>query len=219
MRIRVWDLPVRLFHWTLAMLAVFSFVTGKIGHGWMAWHVKSGYAILALLLFRVAWGFAGSDTARFTRFVGGIRSATDYARTLVARTPTPFLGHNPLGGWMVVLLLAVLLLQATTGLFADDDIATQGPLAAMVSDAAVRQMTRIHSFNEWVVVALVLVHVAAVLFYQLPLRRDLIGPMVHGSVETTAPAPRLASSRLAAVLFGLACAAVYYLVAILPSSP
>src|SRR5690348_3434133 len=190
MRVRAWDLPVRLFHWTLAVLAVFSFVTGKIGHGWMAWHVKSGYAILALLTFRLAWGAVGSDTARFTRFVKGIDSARDYARTLLARSPAPFLGHNPLGGWMVVLLLAALLLQAATGLFADDDISTQGPLAAMVSEAAVRQLTRIHAYNEWVVVALVVVHVAAIVFYQGPLRRNLIGPMVHGSVETAAPAPR-----------------------------
>lgn len=219
MRVHVWDLPVRLFHWTLAVLAVFSFVTGKIGHGWMAWHVKSGYAILALLTFRLAWGVVGSDTARFTRFVKGIGTARDYARTLLARSPAPFLGHNPLGGWMVVLLLAALLVQAGTGLFADDDISTQGPLAAMVSEAAVRQLTRIHAYNEWVVVALVVVHVAAIVLYQGPLRRNLIGPMVHGSVETAAPAPRLAPTWFAAVLFGLSCAAVYYLVAILPTSP
>ena len=136
MRVRVWDLPVRLFHWTLAVLAVFSFVTGKIGHGWMAWHVKSGYAILALLTFRLAWGVVGSDTARFTRFVKGIGSARDYARTLLARSPAPFLGHNPLGGWMVVLLLALLLLQAATGLFASETIAASGPWVEMSSSEA-----------------------------------------------------------------------------------
>jgi len=219
MRVRVWDLPVRLFHWSLAVLAVFSFATGKIGHGWMGWHVKSGYAILALLLFRLAWGVVGSDTARFTRFVKGLGEARDYARTLAARSPTAFLGHNPLGGWMVVALLVALLLQAGTGLFADDDISTTGPLAAMVSEAAVRQLTRIHSYNEWVVAAFAAMHVAAIVFYQASLRRNLIGPMVHGRVETQAPAPRIASSWLAAALFGLACAAVYYLVVKLPPSP
>src|SRR5437016_314311 len=141
MRIRVWDLPTRLFHWALAGLAIFSYVTGKVGHGWMSWHMKSGYAILVLLLFRLAWGFAGSDTARFARFVHGFGAARDYGRTLLARVPRAVVGHNPLGGWMVLALLAVLLLQAATGLFADDDIATQGPLALKVSEAAVRQMT------------------------------------------------------------------------------
>src|SRR5205085_5454992 len=126
---------------------------------WMSWHVKSGYAILALLLFRVAWGFVGSDTARFSHFLRGVRAATGYGRQLLARAPPSSTGHNPLGGWMVVVMLAALLLQAATGLFADDEVRAQGPLAALVSEAIVRQMTRIHSANEWAVVALVVVHV------------------------------------------------------------
>src|SRR5689334_4691000 len=125
MRVRVWDAPVRLFHWALAILVVFSYVTGKLGHSWMSWHLKSGYAILALLLFRLAWGFAGSATARFPRFVRSPAIALEYGRGLLRGTPARVTGHNPLGGWMVLALLAILLLQAATGLFADDDIATQ----------------------------------------------------------------------------------------------
>src|SRR3954463_15321955 len=176
MRVRVWDFPTRLFHWALAILVVFSFASGKLGSSWMPWHLKSGYAILALLLFRLAWGVVGSDTARFSRFVRGIRAASTYARTLLARSPAPFTGHNPLGGWMVVAMLGALLAQAATGLFADDDIRTQGPLAEMAAQATVRLRTRIHSANEWLVVGLVVLHVAAIAIYQWALRRDLIGP-------------------------------------------
>ena len=125
-RIRVWDLPTRIFHWALATLVIFSFTTGKIGGAWMAWHLKSGYAILALLAFRIAWGFAGSRTARFAHFLRGPRAMLEYAReTFSGRRPSTE-GHNPMGGWMVILMLAALALQAATGLFADDEIATQG---------------------------------------------------------------------------------------------
>ncbi len=218
MRVRVWDLPTRLFHWALAILVVFSFATGKLGSSWMPWHLKSGYAILALLLFRLAWGVVGSETARFSRFVRGLRAGSAYARTLLARSPAPFTGHNPLGGWMVLAMVGALLAQAATGLFADDDIRTQGPLAEMASEATVRLMTRIHSANEWLVVGLVVLHVAAIAIYQWALRRDLIGPMVHGMGESRA-APRLAPRWLAAVAAALSAAAVYYLVAILPRAP
>jgi len=215
MQVPVWDAPTRLFHWALAILAVLSFTTGKLGGSWMGWHVKSGYAILALLLFRVAWGFVGSDTARFTHFLRGARAATAYARQLLAGSPPSSTGHNPLGGWMVVLMLAVLLLQAATGLFADDEVRAQGPLAVVVSETTVRQMTRIHSFNEWVVAGLVVVHVVAIGVYQWGLRRDLIGPMLRGT--TDAPdAPRVASAWVAAAILALAALAVYYLVVIFP---
>jgi cytochrome b len=216
MRAVVWDAPVRLFHWALAVLVVFSFVTGKVGGGWMSWHLKSGYAILALILFRLAWGFAGSDTARFARFVRGPRAAIGYARALLARNPPGAIGHNPLGAWMVLAMLGALLLQAACGLFADDEIATQGPLAVRVSEAVVRRMTWIHSANAWVVVAVVALHVAAIGAYQWGLRRNLVGPMVHGRGAIEGEAPRMASPWLAAALFALACGAVYWLAVIFP---
>lgn len=218
MRVRVWDLPTRLFHWTLAVLVVFSFVTGKLGAGWMAWHVKSGYAILALLAFRLGWGVVGSDTARFSRFVRGWRAGVDYGRTLLAGAPTAFTGHNPLGGWMVLAMLAALSLQAVTGLFADDEVRTQGPLAASVAESTVRLMTRIHSWNEWFVVALVAVHVVAIATYQWGLRRDLVGPMVHGMNES-ASAPRMAATAWAVAVLAAAVALVYYVVVIYPAAP
>ena len=219
-RIRVWDLPTRIFHWALAALVIFSFTTGKIGGAWMAWHLKSGYAILALLAFRIAWGFAGSRTARFAHFLRGPRAMLEYAReTFSGRHPSSE-GHNPMGGWMVILMLAVLALQAATGLFADDEIATQGPLAAKVSEALVARMTTIHKYNEWVIVAAVVLHVAAVATYQWGLKLDLLRPMIYGWKEVPAgmrPAePARASSLLALALAGAAAAMVYWLVAVYP---
>ena len=219
-RIRVWDLPTRIFHWSLAALVVFSFTTGKIGGGWMQWHLKSGYAILALLAFRLAWGLFGSRTARFTHFVRGPRAALEYTRATFAGPYPVTVGHNPLGGWMVVLMLAMLLVQATSGLFADDEIATQGPLAVKVSNALVARMSAIHYYNGWVIVAAVSLHVVAVATYQWGLKVDLLGPMAHGW-KTVPPGIRppesvFASAALAAAFLAVAATLVYALVVIYP---
>ena len=221
-RILVWDAPVRVFHWTLAALVVFSFTTGKIGGGWMEWHLKSGYAILALLLFRVAWGFVGSDTARFSSFIRSPRVAVEYLRERLGGRHPAVLGHNPLGGWAVLAMLAVLAFQATTGLFADDEIATQGPLAVKVSNALVSRMSALHSWNQYAVLALVALHLVAIAFYRLVWRVRLVPAMIHGHSELpegAAPAPRRRHPALALALFALACAAVYYLVVIYPRTP
>lgn len=219
-RIPLWDAPVRLFHWALAALVVFSYATGKIGGSWLEWHMRSGYAILALLAFRLAWGVAGSETARFASFLRGPRATIAYARGLALRRAPTVLGHTPTGGWMIVAMLGILAVQAASGLFVDDEIATQGPLAVKVSNAFVAKMSALHSYNQWLIVAAVALHVAAIAFYQGYLKADLIGPMIHGrAVAREARAPRLAPAWLAAVLFALACAAVYYLVVVYPRSP
>lgn len=219
-RIPLWDAPVRLFHWALAALVVFSYATGKIGGSWLEWHMRSGYAILALLAFRLAWGFAGSETARFTSFLRGPRATLAYARGLVMRRAPSVLGHTPTGGWMIVAMLAILAVQAASGLFVDDEIATQGPLAVKVSNAFVAKMSALHGYNQWLIVAAVALHVAAIAFYQGYLKADLVGPMIHGMAEAREPrAPKLAPAWLAAALFALACAAVYYLVVVYPRSP
>ncbi len=219
-RLRVWDLPTRIFHWSLAVLVVFSFVTGKAGGSWLEWHMRSGYAILALLAFRVAWGFAGGTHARFASFVRGPGAALAYARALLHGKRAPVVGHNPLGAWMVLFLLGALLLQAATGLFADDEIATQGPLAVKASEALVARMTTIHRLNEWVIVGAAALHVAAVATYQWGLKVDLLGPMVHGwkaqSGEIPVVQPRPASPLLAAAIAGGAAALVYWLVVVYP---
>ena len=205
-----WDLPTRLFHWALTALVVFSYVTGKLGGEWMTWHMRSGYTILALVGFRLAWGFVGPAPARFASFLRGPASALAYLRGLRAgNRPTPA-GHNPLGGWNVVLMLALLLLQAGTGLFSNDESAHEGPLAAKVSDAMVDRMSAIHGWVQVVLVIAVALHVAAVLFYQLGLRIDVLRTMTAGAPT----APRTVA--LAAAFAAASAAVVYWLVMLYP---
>ena len=221
MRITVWDAALRCFHWALAILVVFSFVTGTVGGGWMAWHLRSGYAILALVVFRVAWGLAGSETARFTSFVRGPAAASAYARDVLSRRHRALVGHNPLGGWMVVFMLLAIAAQAASGLFADDEIATQGPLAVKVSNAFVARMSTFHHYNQWVVAGVVAVHVLAIAVYWKVLRSNLVKPMLDGRIEVPdgTTQPRMRSSWLALVLLVASAAAVYGLVVVYPATP
>ncbi len=219
-RVFVWALPVRAFHWLIAALVVFSYVAGKVGGGWMEWHLRSGYAIFALLLFRIAWGLTGGTSARFTHFLRGPRAAIAYVAELRAGRRPLLASHNPLGGWMVMFLLAILVAQVATGLFADDEIATQGPLAARVSSETVARMSAWHAWNSWIIVGGVAFHVATILFYQWKLGIDLIRPMIHGwkAVDDGALAEPLrpASLMRAIVVMVLCAAAVYAIVIVYP---
>src|SRR6476620_7382995 len=160
-RIRVWDVPVRLFHWTLVVLMVTSYFSGKAGGDWMQLHFWSGYSILTLLLFRIVWGFIGSTTARFSDFVKGPSAAFRHLAELAGADRPRDAGHNPLGGAMVVVLIFAVLAQAIAGLFAaDTDMGTvNGPLTKLVSDKFIDKATAFHVF--WINVLLVLagVHV------------------------------------------------------------
>lgn len=218
-RVPVWDAPVRLFHWALAALVVFSYVTAKVGGSWMEWHMRSGYSILALLMFRIAWGFVGSSTARFSGFVRGPAAARDYLRAHLSGRRPQVVGHNPLGGWMVLAFFAILLTQATSGLFVDDGIFTQGPLAAKASNATVSRMGKVHAWNQWLIVGAVALHLVAIAVYQWGLETNLIGPMLHGGALPEGRGARQGSLPLAAIVFAIAVAAVYYLVVVFPRSP
>lgn len=216
--VQVWDLPVRLFHWLLVLLVVFSFTTGQLGGNWLEWHFRSGYSILALVLFRIIWGLTGSQTARFSDFVHGPKRVLGYARSLLRGTTMFHAGHNPMGGLMVVSMLILLLVQATTGLFADDDIATRGPLADKVSGAMVSLLTTIHRTNIKVILAGVALHVGAVLFYLLVKKDNLIKPMITGAraIPDDHPAPALSGHLPAVIIVALAAAFVVWLVQFYP---
>ena len=219
-RIAVWDAPVRLFHWALALLVTFSFVSGHVAGSWLDWHMKSGYAILALVSFRILWGFAGGDTARFSSFVKGPGAAFAYARETFAGRHPFTVGHNPAGGAMVVVMVVAIFLQAFTGLFVDDEIATQGPLAAKVSGAVVGRMGWIHHYNPWLLVLLVAMHVTAIALYRKVLRTNLVTPMVTGiadAPEGTVP-PVHRPAWVAALLFAASVAAPYWLVVVYPAA-
>jgi cytochrome b len=212
--VSVWDLPVRLFHWILVGLIATSWITAEIGGNAMAIHQWSGFGILTLVLFRLLWGFFGGGYARFSSFVRSPAKALAYARALAGGRPPFFPGHNPLGGWMVLTLLASLLLQAGTGLFANDDIMTEGPLARHVSSAASDLLSKVHEINFKVLLTLAGLHIAAALFYLLAKRDNLILPMIHGrkrlpaGFDQEAPdgRPRL---WLAALLLALCASAVW----------
>ncbi|MBU6437922.1 MAG: cytochrome b/b6 domain-containing protein, partial [Betaproteobacteria bacterium] len=182
MKLRVWDLPTRLFHWLLVAAFVGLFITAQIGGGLMAWHARLGYTVLTLVLFRLIWGFVGGYWSRFSSFVSGPGSIVRYLKA-----PQQFahkMGHNPLGSLSVLALLLLLLAQAATGLFANDDIAFTGPLNKFVSDATASLLTKYHK-DVGIVALYVLIglHVAAIAFYRWRKHQDLLGPMIRGDKE------------------------------------
>jgi cytochrome b len=202
----VWDLPTRLFHWTLVALMIAQWLTAEESST-MDWHVWGGYAVLALVLFRLIWGFVGSETARFSDFVRGPDAALEYVRALLRGETPHYLGHNPLGAWSIVAMLVLLLVQAGTGLFANDDILIEGPLYAWVSKDTSDWLTTIHKLNFNLLLLVIAVHLSAVLFYLLVKRENLIHPMLSGRKhlpqERLHSAPRIVSPWLGlAVLVG-----------------
>lgn len=174
--VRVWDLPLRLFHWLLVACLIGSFATIKTGN--TETHMLFGYSALTLILFRLLWGIFGPRYARFTSFVFSPMSLLAYLRG--SSTAPRTLGHSPTGALSVFALIAVIGLQATTGLFTSDDIASEGPLARWVSNASVETASWIHHANERVILGLVGLHLAAIAFYTWVKRTSLVKPMVVG---------------------------------------
>lgn len=186
--IRLWDLPTRLFHWLLAVAIAAAFATGLEGGNWMVWHGRLGIFIVGLLTFRLVWGLVGSTYARFSRFVPGPRTLLAY---LHGRWHG--LGHNPLGALSVLTLLGLSLFQTLSGLFANDDIAFDGPLQALVSKSASDWLTGLHRQAIWPIGGLVVLHIAAVLFHTFVHKDNLIAPMIDGMKSTTDPEARPAT--------------------------
>ena len=212
-RIRIWDRPVRLFHWTLIALVATSYASGK-GGAWTL-HYASGYAILTLVLFRILWGFVGSENARFAHFLKSPLAALRQLSKLTQRDPDKETGHNPAGGWMVVVLLALLLTQAFSGLFANHDpgfsYSQHGPLALKVGEATSESLSALHLGIQRYLLAAIALHVLAIMLYKLVKGHELVMPMLTGEklVPEGVKAPRLAPGRLALGLLVLAGAAVF----------
>jgi cytochrome b len=190
-RIRVWDLPVRLFHWVLVALMTTSYLTGRAGGDWMTLHFLSGYAILTLILFRIAWGVVGSTTARFSNFVKGPAAAFGHLRELLGKHGPHDAGHNPMGGAMVVAMLFAVLLQTLAGLFsADTDTGiVNGPLAHLIPDKWIDRVTHFHGFWVNVLLVMVALHVLAVVTYLVWKRQNLVGAMLTGHKPRRLVAP------------------------------
>lgn len=220
--IRVWDLPLRLFHWALVLVITGSLVTGLFGAElglWAAqWHERFGYAVLALLLFRMMWGFAGNTYSRFGSFVRGPGAAIEYLAELAGRRSARIrLGHNPLGGLSVMAMLLSALSQAVTGLFlSDEDLGLEGPLAKYLSGEVADRLAVVHETNFAVLLVLIGLHLAAIAFYRFAKGEDLVRPMISGIKDLPSalpePAPSGGSIWLAVILF-LSSAVLVWLVA------
>lgn len=209
-KVRVWDLPTRLFHWCLAVCCLGLLVSGQIGDAAMVWHFRMGYVVLSLLLFRLVWGFAGGHWSRFHAFVVGPIAMWRYLQG--RGTALQSVGHNPLGSLSVLALLGFLLLQVATGLFSDDEIATTGPLAKFAPSMWVGRATHYHSaVGKYVLMALVLLHMGALIFYRVRRKKKLVHAMLFGDKELDTPFESARDdrhSRLLALAVFAACAAL-----------
>ena len=214
----VWDGFVRCFHWSLVTLFTISVASGKVGGEWIVWHMRSGYAILTLVLFRLIWGVVGGEYARYGSFLAGPVRGFKFAKGLLGKTHEPVIGHNPVGGWMVVVLLLLLAVQAGLGLFSNDEIATTGPLARYVSDATSITLMGRHRLIGDILLVLVGLHIAAVLFHVFVKKEGIVRAMISGrkqlppALASEAHGARKASLPLGFVVLSLAIAAVVIVV-------
>lgn len=188
--VRVWDLPTRLFHWLLASAIVISVFSAKVGGNAMLWHLRCGFLVFTLLAFRLLWGVFGGHWSRFASFIHAPGTVWRYLRGTTRPDESLDVGHSPTGALSVFALLAVLALQVATGLVADDQIASVGPLNRYVSGATASRASAWHSrWGQWIVIGLVALHVAAIAWYQVGRKTDLVGPMLSGDKTLAADTP------------------------------
>jgi cytochrome b len=219
--VAAWDLPTRVFHWTLAVLVLCAWTSFQFSEDLddprLVWHRWNGLALLTLIVWRVLWSFAGPGNVRFSSFVRGPAAALRYARDLSRGTPRKFLGHNPLGGWVVVGLVALVGAIATLGLFAleHNDNAT-GPLYKYAGEAWAKYFTSWHRFLfEPVLLILIAIHITANVLYGAVKKEPLITAMLTGAKpaenyeDAVSLTPLANPIRRAIILLALAAALVF----------
>lgn len=212
---RVWDLPTRVFHWSLVLCVIGSVITATVGGNAMQWHFRFGFCVLTLLLFRLVWGIIGGKWSRFASFLYAPSSIVSYIKG--QGKPLHSVGHNPLGAFSVFAMLALLLAQVGTGLISDDEISASGPLTKFVSNATVASASGYHvTIGKVLVFFLIITHIAAILFYLYKKRENLIKPMLHGDkmlpADTPASTDTSTTRALAVAILAVCAAAVYWLV-------
>jgi cytochrome b len=202
----VWDIFIRVFHWLIVALVAAAYATWRLN--WMAWHGWIGEAVLTLVLFRWLWGFFGGETARFSGFLASPRAVSQHVKDWLRREPDHQVGHNPAGGWMVVLLLALLLVETLTGLYVANDIADEGPLTEIVPAWAADAITSSHAIVWDALLAAIILHVLAIAGFAAIKGQNLLRPMVTGTkvLPARVAAPQTGSPARAGLLL-LACAA------------
>ena len=214
-KIRVWDLPIRMFHWMLVVLIATSIITQEIGGNAMDWHFRAGYAVLALIAFRLIWGLIGTRYARFSDFIHGPSTIIAYLRGSGAGSTEKYHGHNPLGSLSVFALLGVILIHVLSGLFANDDIASEGPLVKFISKDLSDSFTWFHTeVSAWVIYFLIGLHLLSIAYYYVGKKKNLVTPMITGDKQIDGDAPAANDSwgmRLAAACILAVCAAGVYL--------
>ncbi len=189
-KVRVWDLPTRIFHWVLASTVVGSIITANIGGNAMQWHVYLGMVALILLSFRILWGLVGGRWSRFASFLYSPGTVLRYLRGQTRNDEHLDVGHSPMGAGSVFALLGLLVVQVATGLVADDEIATRGPLNGLVSENTAKQASSWHAdIGQWILIVLIVLHVAAIVFYKLRKGKSLVLPMIVGDKELPAGTP------------------------------
>lgn len=204
--VTVWDAPIRIFHWLAAVLVAAAYATWRLN--WMGWHSWVGSLLLVLLFFRLLWGFFGSGTARFSGFLASPRTALRYLVHALRREPDRQVGHNPAGGWMVLLLLALLLGETLTGIYVENDIVNDGPLTAITPAPIANAIEALHALLWDALLAAVLLHIVAIFLYATVKRHNLLLPMITG--RKLLPA-RVAQPRMAGLVragFLLACSGI-----------
>ena len=214
-KILVWDLPTRLFHWLAVALIAAAYATWRLNL--MLWHAWVGYMLLALVLFRLLWGFFGGETSRFKSFIAAPRTALRHLRQVLRSAPEPRIGHNPAGGWMVALLILLMLAQTLTGLYVDNDIADEGPLTEFVPAGVANAIATLHDNVLWdALLAAIALHVLAIALYAGK-GLNLVAPMITGHAEapTEARPPHMVGAIRAIVLFASSALATAVLVRIL----
>jgi cytochrome b len=214
---RVWDLPTRIFHWALVVCIAALFITVNLGGEWIQWHFKFGYTVLSLLLFRLVWGFIGGRWSRFASFIYAPSTIVAYFKG--RGKPEQSVGHNPMGAASVFAILGILVLQVASGLFSDDEISNQGPLYKFVSAARVSTATWYHKeVGSNIVIALIVLHIAAIFYYLYKKKDNLIQPMLQGDkvlhIEVPASRDDAASRAVAAVIFALCASLVWWIVSL-----
>lgn len=212
----IWDIPTRLFHWLLVGGLLVQYITAEWMDDAMQWHFYSGYFLLGLLIFRLWWGLIGPDYAKFSSFVTGPARVYQYSRQVLSRHHEDHAGHNPLGGWVVLLMLFLVMCQAVSGLFLTDDIFLEGPWRAAVDASTQDFMNFIHHRFFNLLLWLIGLHVAAIAFYSFYKGQKLVPAMFHGKKVTKAKGITSSKLMLAIVLALCSAALTYYIVELAP---
>lgn len=210
--LKIWDIWVRLFHWSLVLSVLFVLFTAETGTWFFNWHKTVGECVLLLLVFRLIWGLFGSSNARLSTLLQSPRSAVSHLKGLFQRRLHDERGHNPAGGWAVLAMLLLLSVQAGTGLFiADEDELMEGAFYGAVSSESNEWLYEVHHLNGELLEILLLVHVAMVAVYGLVAKKNLIAPMFTGRMRwsNAEPPPTVQFTR---PVFGVVVLLLSYLI-------